>query len=71
MRASLAEYKPAIRRDQASMLVETYLPKGWPAALFMRRARRSRSQGTVLAICINAMSQAEGFHLCLSVCICG
>ena len=25
----------------------------------------------MLVISINAMSQAEGFHLCLSVCICG
>ena len=25
----------------------------------------------VLVISINAMSQAEGFYLCLSVCICG
>ena len=36
------------RRDQAPLLGVAYLAKGWPAALTTRRARRSRSQVTVL-----------------------
>ena len=43
-----ADYKSALRRDQAPLLGVAYLAKGWPAALTTRRARRSRSQGTVL-----------------------
>ena len=62
-----ADYKLALRRDQAPLLREAggwevspdglgwvwclswaYLPKGWPAALTTRRARRSRAQGAVL-----------------------
>ena len=48
------------------------MPEGWPTALFTRRARRhALPGGTELATIVNAMSQAEGFYLCLSVCICG
>ena len=36
------------RRDQAPLLGWAYLPKGWPAATFTRRARRTRAQGTEL-----------------------
>ena len=43
-----ADYKSALRRDQAPLLGVAYLAKGWPAALTTRRARRSRSQGTEL-----------------------
>ena len=48
-----AEYNLALRRSQAALLGWTYLPEGRALArsLFIRRARRPRSQGTEL-ICV-------------------
>ena len=42
-----------------------------PTAIYYMAGREHALQGTVLATSINAMSQAEGFYLWLSVCICG
>ena len=39
-------------RGWASLLIGADLPKGWPSALFIRRPRRSRSQGTVLRLVV-------------------
>ena len=52
MRASPADYKSALRRGQALLLVGAYLPKGRALArsLSIRRPRRSRSRGTELAV---------------------
>ena len=48
-----AEYNSALRRSQAALLGWAYLPEGRALArsLFIRRARRPRSQGTEL-ICV-------------------